>query len=82
MPFARDGANWFVYIDNMQLKTRSKVHCLALFPLRCPNKPRLNINVFICYVSTISSQTYAWSFVNDAESCRTNNNNDMIRQEV
>lgn len=34
------------------------------------NNPRLN-NVFICHVSTVPSQNYAWPFLNDVESCRT-----------
>lgn len=43
---------------------------------------KLNINVVVCYVSAVSSSTYAQSFMNDAESCWTRKSDDMIRQEV
>lgn len=64
------------------LETGSKVYCLPrCFPL-CPSKPAFNINAFICHVSTVSSWSYTWSFLNDTESCRTRKNNEIVRQEV
>ena len=72
------------YVDSNcnKLKTGSKVCSLPRFPPSLSNKARLAINVFICYVSTFPAQNYIWSFLNDAESCRTRKNNDIVRQEV
>lgn len=46
------------------------------------NKPRRHINVFICYVTTVPSQSSTWSFLSNAESCRTRRSSDVVRQRV
>lgn len=71
----------FVYGNYKQLKSGSKSTAWRCF-LHFTNRPRLSINASICYVSTVPFRSYAWSFMNDAESCRTRKNNDMVRQEV
>lgn len=71
----------FVYGNYKQLKSGSKSTAWWCF-LHFTNRPRLSINASICYVSTVPFWSYAWSFMNDAESCRTRKNNDMVRQEV